>query len=508
MLKHTATGALLASLLLAFTSSAQPLSTPPQVEAEIQLRLEMPHQVIDNFGASDAWSMQFLDEWPVDARNHLADLLFSTDRGIGLSCWRFNIGAGTMEQDIADPLRTVECFEVAPRQYDWTRQACAQWFLAAAKARGVEQFVAFVNSPPARLTRNGLTRSSEEVGSTNLKTGAESEFARFLVDVLEHFQAHPDPATRIDFDWISPVNEPQWDWNEATQEGNRASNEDILRIIRALDSELRARNLDTRILTPESGSLQAMRMSAPGGQRRYGKAYGKYLDSLCSDPDLADALGKVVASHGYWINASERSAVRIREAFRSELRRHPGWRYWQTEYCIMEGGRDLGMNTALDIARTIHLDLVQADASAWHWWTAVSPYDFKDGLIYTNYRKPGDSFDILPAKSLWVLGNYSRYIRPGFHRIEARLESEADKAKVSAFASPDKDQLVVVAINPLHEELPCSLATAPAIEIHKLEAYCTDDNRNLDPLPVLSSTKCVLPPRSVTTLLLGIDSMP
>ena len=57
------------------------------------------YQAIDNFAASDAWSCQFVGNWPEEKKNAIADLLFSTDtlkdgtpKGIGLSMWRYNIG--------------------------------------------------------------------------------------------------------------------------------------------------------------------------------------------------------------------------------------------------------------------------------------------------------------------------------------------------------------------------------------------------------------------------------
>ena len=52
------------------------------------------YQTIENFGASDGWRIERLPAWSVPARNKVADLLFSMDKGTGLSCWRFNVGAG------------------------------------------------------------------------------------------------------------------------------------------------------------------------------------------------------------------------------------------------------------------------------------------------------------------------------------------------------------------------------------------------------------------------------
>ncbi|WP_431215396.1 glycoside hydrolase [Puia sp. P3] len=60
-------------------------------------------QTIHSFGASDGWTCKFIGKWAdVSKKNRIADLLFSMDtlqdgtpKGIGLSLWRFNIGAGS-----------------------------------------------------------------------------------------------------------------------------------------------------------------------------------------------------------------------------------------------------------------------------------------------------------------------------------------------------------------------------------------------------------------------------
>ncbi len=41
-----------------------------------------------------------------------------------------------------------------------TEDGLFRWFLRAAKARGVNQFIGFVNSPPVYLTKNGKAYSS------------------------------------------------------------------------------------------------------------------------------------------------------------------------------------------------------------------------------------------------------------------------------------------------------------------------------------------------------------
>jgi len=132
----------------------------------VAINPSVKYQTIDNFGASDCWSTQFVGKWPTSKTNTMADWLFSMDTtengqplGIGLSSWRFNIGAGSASQGdnsgINDPWRRSECFLLSNGSYNWNRQSGQQRFLTAAKERGVEQFIGFSNSAPIYLTKNG-----------------------------------------------------------------------------------------------------------------------------------------------------------------------------------------------------------------------------------------------------------------------------------------------------------------------------------------------------------------
>src|SRR5690606_22555438 len=72
-----------AFLLLSACSTAPHTTQPPVADpaiVEVELRPELRFQTIHNFGASDAWSVQFVGEnWPVEKRSRIADLLFSMD---------------------------------------------------------------------------------------------------------------------------------------------------------------------------------------------------------------------------------------------------------------------------------------------------------------------------------------------------------------------------------------------------------------------------------------------
>ncbi|RYE28824.1 MAG: hypothetical protein EOP48_33125, partial [Sphingobacteriales bacterium] len=124
-------------------------------DLKIRINIDDEKQTIEHFGASDCWSTKYVGNWAnIQKKNQIADYLFTMDtlssgqpKGIGLSLWRFNIGAGSLEQGsssgIADEWRREECFLSPDGTYDWNKQSGQQWFLDAAKQRGINNFIAF-----------------------------------------------------------------------------------------------------------------------------------------------------------------------------------------------------------------------------------------------------------------------------------------------------------------------------------------------------------------------------
>lgn len=143
----------------------------PAPDLRYQIEVDKPLQTMEHFGASDAWSMHILGLWPQEKQNQIADWLFSTEndangkpKGIGLSLWRFNVGAGSTEQGEASQIGSswmrTECFMNADGIYDWNKQQGQRNFLKLAKERGVTKFLAFLNSPPVYYTQNGLATNT------------------------------------------------------------------------------------------------------------------------------------------------------------------------------------------------------------------------------------------------------------------------------------------------------------------------------------------------------------
>lgn len=475
-------------------------------EVTININFSKTYQTIANFGASDAWSCQFVGNWPDDKRNKIADLLFSLNNypngspmGIGLSLWRFNIGAGSAEQGddsgIKDEWRRAESFLNNDGSYNWQKNAGQMWFLKAAKKRGMDQFLGFNNSPPAQLTINGKAYANG--GKVNIDPEKYDAFATFLAKVVKGVEQ----VSNIKFDYISPINEPQWDWSDGGQEGCPYTNTETAGIIRSISKEFVNNKVSSKIIIGEAGSINYLftRGDKPGKGNQihdfFKTGSANYIGSL-------PGVSNTIAAHSYFTTSPATAALKARRMLADSVATIRGLDFWQSEYCILgdnageiDGNkRDLSINAALYLASVIHTDLTVANASAWQWWTAISAYDYKDGLIYVDKNKTDGNF--YSSKMLWAMGNYSRFIRPGAIRVDAGVSSVKNNAlQVSAFKNGKN--FTVVIVNPTHEDV-MTRFNANIADIQFNTSYLTSETDELK-AGKISVAENVVPARSVIT---------
>lgn len=492
--------------------------------ARYRVDTSRPRQVVEHFGASDAWSMQYIGLWPEEQRNQVADWLFSTEnnaqgqpRGIGLSLWRFNLGAGSWEQGRAsqiNPMTRTECFLQADGTYDWDKQLGQRRFLRLAKERGVPRFLAFMNSMPVFFTKNGLATNTGRDGTINLRDDRYEAAAKFCSTVLKGLERQDG----IHLDYISPVNEPDghWNWLGPKQEGSPATNREIARLVKILDHQLTQDSLSTRILVNESSDLRCIL-----GEYKAGWQRGNTLATFFSGDSVADLGGlrhvpRLLLGHSYWTNTPVPYMKRIRQQLREACERYQVG-FWQSEICIMSNDEEIGggnhfdfsMKTALYVARVIHHDLVYADAGSWSWWRAAGG-DYKDGLIRIITTDNMKSGEVRDSKLMWSLGNFSRFIRPGARRYEVEAHSKGgqimqDKATeprgimASAYRNVD-GSWVVVAINYGTDSR--EFVFDVDASVREWQAYRTSDmpGENLKPVGTTDGTTR-LPAKSITTFL-------
>lgn len=484
-----------------------------------------PRQTIDCFGASDAWSMNKLGLWPKGQQNQIADWLFSSEndnsgkpKGIGLSIWRFNLGAGSEEQGDSSkiqPSTRTECFLSADGSYHWNKQEGQRNFMKLAKERGVNHFLAFLNSPPVYFTQNGLATNTGRGASFNLKDDCYDEVARFISASIKGICIHDG----IKIDYISPVNEPDgsWNWLGPKQEGTPASHREIARLVKSISRQFVKDSVSTKILVDESSDYRClMGIHSTDWQR------GNTIRTFFSTDSTETYLGAtprvepVIAAHSYWTNTPLTMLHDMRCELRDSVKKY-GIGFWETELCIMGndeeigggGGYDFTMKTALYVARVIHHDLVMADARSWQWWRAAGG-DYKDGLIRIFSRDGMKSGRAETSKLLWSLGNYSRFIRPDAVRYAITAFDKKDRVVAEGDTDPEgvmcsayrnaNGQWVVVAINYSSDNRTFSFGI-DKVKKNDWQVYRTSDNEgeNLAPVGTVNGSKATLAPRSVTT---------
>lgn len=479
-----------------------------ETNASLEIDFNATYQTIDNFGASDAWSAQFVGTWPDNKRKAIADLLFSTKinkdgqpKGIGLSLWRFNMGAGSAEQGAAsgikDEWRRAPSFLEENGKYNWQKAPGQVWFLKEAKRQGVKQFLAFFNSPPVPFTINRKAFSSD--GASNINHQNLPLFSHYIIDVLKNIEQKKG----IRFSYISPVNEPQWDWKDGKQEGNPIENDQFLSFIQTLNKDLIANGLKTKITVTEAGKLNYLINGADKPAR--GNQVNVFFRDKKTNIASLENVAPIVAGHSYFTTSPYPEAIRLRQKLHAEVASIKGLKYWMSEYCIL--GNNAGeingskvsyeIEPALYIAKVIHADLTHGNASAWHWWLAISPYNYKDGLITVDKNKTNGSFQA--TKMLWALGNYSRFIRPGFVRVGNDIHG-GDSLLCSSFIHPGKKKLVTVIVNTSSQYHTVKVAAGKNV-LQIKAAYQTSASANLKPVITFQANTITIAPESIQTVL-------
>lgn len=294
--------------------------------------------------------MRFVGEMPQATQNAVADLLFSSDtdanknpKGIGLSIWRFNIGAGSVEQGDSSQINfgtRTDCFLNPDGTYDWNKQAGQRRFLKLAKERGVPYLLGFLNSPPVYFTQNGLATNTGRGGTYNLKPDKYDDFARFMADVIVGLKQHDG----ITIDYISPINEPDghWNWLGPKQEGTPATTREIARVARELDREFTRRGIDTKITIPESSDYRCMMAThITDWQRGYEIRAFFTPDSTDTYVGNLKHLPRLMAGHSYWTNTPVETMKATRIALNDTLKKY-GVDFWQSEVCIMSNDEEIG----------------------------------------------------------------------------------------------------------------------------------------------------------------------
>lgn len=533
-IKQIILGVLLYGLILACNKPPEPTlgggnTNPPSAGDEnVVIDVTKKYQTIESFAASDCWFNHYVGSyWAESEKESIAKLLFSQDmvdgkpEGIGLSGWRFNLGGGTAQQgdasDIADVSRRAEAF-INPRDgtLDWSRQAGQQYFLDKAKGYGCGQFVMFSNTPPVNFTRNG--KGYSRMGAySNLKDEHYDDFAEYIAAALAYFKT----SKGIDFAFISPVNEPQYNWEEPEQEGSGWQNSEIKKLTVEIDKAIENKGLNTKILLAEAAAWTHLYQTEDDPGRKnvihslFNPASANYVGDL-------KHVAPVIAGHSYWTDGNWQTLVATRTNV-AQSAEAAGLKVYQTEWSMLGDGYDANefigfdnasfMDIALYMSKVIHCDLVYANVSSWSYWTSLSTerWGHKNRFLLIKVTPAGGDYgDIAQSgthtatKTLWVLGNYSLFIRPDYTRVDVQMNDASKDLFGSAYVSPDGKKIVAVYTN-LSSQQYDAKALIEDVDIESITAYTTSQSQDLAERTIQDLESAILiNPNSVVTVVYNL----
>jgi glucuronoarabinoxylan endo-1,4-beta-xylanase len=180
---------------------------------------------------------------------------------------------------------------------------------------------------------------------------------------------------------------------------------------------------------------------------------------------------------------------------------------WETEVSGLgaspQAGPSVDIGNGLAVAGWIYSALVTGQASAWHYWWLVNPNNDNEGLLFPVGRGPGGVGDVnSPPKRLYALGNFSKFVRPGFVRIDVSGPVPGGVQTV-AFQNPADGTTVVVAINGNQGPTPVSFFVSGSVLPAAMTPWVTSATANLaaaTDVPLASARfTATLDPKSVTT---------
>jgi len=210
------------------------------------------------------------------------------------------------------------------------------------------------------------------------------------------------------------------------------------------------------------------------------------LPSL-ADSNTASLIG-IVGAHQYefgpW-NVASYAPIPFTQSIAA------GKKIWVTEWSTNAFKAETPLSSALIFARLLQSDFTTANISAYvHWW----------------YKDLVDSSG-LPNKNLWALGQFSRFVRPGYYRLEATSRIGNDLL-LAAFKDAAGTGLTLVAVNrgTADTSFSIQLDSGTLGDVSSYRTSATEDLQSLGSIPSGGSfVNVTAPAQSISTFVTTVQ---
>ncbi len=377
------------------------MPTNPPISGVSVVDYNNVYQRIDGFGASSAWN----GTWNTAEE----ELLFSTNlnisyqsgtyNGVGLSLLRNHIVYASTTSASAVPT-TIETSVMQAAQSYGARVWSTPW-TPAAGFKSTNDIYDSNYAPP------GGTNGGSYLGSGNNITNIN------YASQLANYVASMKSTYGVNLYAISVQNEP--DADVTTYEACQWTGAQIHDFVTNLYSALAAQGLSsTKIIIPESQSWSG--------------DTALFTPTL-SDPNAAADVS-IIADHDYVDDndvGDQTTPVALSTSGKTE---------WETEVALLSGS-DSSIDNGVYYAQRIYLYMTQANANAYHyWWLVAGNSTGNEGLLDNNAAV---------TKRLFAFGQYSRFVRPNFYRINATSSQQSEL--ISAYKDSASPAFAIVVVN-------------------------------------------------------------
>jgi glucuronoarabinoxylan endo-1,4-beta-xylanase len=394
------------------------------------------HQSIDGFGGSTADFLSSLTSEQAD--------FFFTPAGIGLSILRIQIIPD--EKTCNTEFQPGGCSESNGQILNGELESAK---LAVARGAIV---IATPWSPPAAYKSNGSFRNGGYLLSSHY-----SDWAKDIASFVPMMASHGVPIFAV-----SVQNEP----NLTTDYGSCLyTRQHILEFVPHLYSALQSVGAgSTKIIIGEES----------------GWAIDLTTEAM-TDPKVAPLVG-IIAAHGY-------GHSRIRPFSTGAAR------LWQTEDSSSSATYDGSIADGIGWATKMHSYLAFANVNAWLCWFLTDLP--KQGEGTDNAALTDDHGNL--AKRAYVMGQWSRFVRPGWQRIGV---SYFGPLRITAFKDPRNASFAIVAVNPGSRAVRQTFALK-GFSATSVRPWITSESLSLSQQPEVAVNRArfsfTLPPQSVVT---------
>jgi glucuronoarabinoxylan endo-1,4-beta-xylanase len=293
--------------------------------------------------------------------------------------------------------------------------------------------------------------------------GNLENYAKYAAELTNAIALLRDKGVSVEA--LSVQNEP--DMENSAYDTSRWTGQQIHDFVPVLSKALSVANFENvKIATPEQSTWDF-----------------DLLSPSLNDSAVADKIG-IVFGHGYESN-NPRGLPSI-----------AGRRVWQTEVSNPKKF-DGTMADALGWAQSIH-NYLTIGANAWMYWNLACG---KSYFNQTNNMCLTDHNNRL-AKRAYVLGQYARFIRPGWQRIGVTNDG---LLLVTAFRGP-QNRFAIAAINTSNSSVPHQTFVLNGVSSHaEVTPWLTSNSASLQaksPVPLVengSSFTYTIPAQSVVT---------